>query len=250
MKRKKITLKRILKIIFGIIIFFTLPSLLLFGFLYLKYNEPLPKGKQGVEAEQLAQNMLKVLDAEAFENTNYLEWTFKGKHHYQWHKSENRCEVFWKQIKVDLNFNNLKTSKVYFAEQLYEGVEKQDYIKRAKDYFNNDSFWLVAPYKVLDYGTRRELVVNEDGSKSLLVTYTKGGTTPGDAYLWHFDNKGNPKSYQMWVDILPIGGLEATWNQWITTESGAKLPTTHKLLFLNLGMGKVKGKNLKVNQKN
>jgi hypothetical protein len=45
----------------------------------------------------------------------------------------------------------------------------------------------------------------------------------------------------MWVGILPIGGLEATWENWITTESGAQLPTAHKLLFLGLEMGDVKG---------
>ena len=85
------------------------------------------------------------------------------------------------------------------------------------------------------------MVISEDGKDALLVTYTKGGTTPGDSYLWHFDENGKPKSYQMWVDILPIDGLEASWDNWITTESGAILPTTHKLLVLDLDMGDVKG---------
>ncbi|MEO1030456.1 MAG: hypothetical protein AAFX55_03575 [Bacteroidota bacterium] len=48
----------------------------------------------------------------------------------------------------------------------------------------------------------------------------------------------------MWVDILPIDGLEATWDNWITTESGALLPTSHKLLVLDLDMGEVKGLSL------
>jgi len=43
----------------------------------------------------------------------------------------------------------------------------------------------------------------------------------------------------MWVDILPIGGLESSWTDWKTTESGAQLPTFHKLLFLGLDMGEV-----------
>jgi len=36
--------KKILKIVAGVIIFFTLPSILFFGFLYFKYNEDLPTG--------------------------------------------------------------------------------------------------------------------------------------------------------------------------------------------------------------
>jgi hypothetical protein len=45
----------------------------------------------------------------------------------------------------------------------------------------------------------------------------------------------------MWVSIIPIGGLEATWEDWITTDSGAQLPTFHKLLFFGIEMEGVKG---------
>jgi hypothetical protein len=48
----------------------------------------------------------------------------------------------------------------------------------------------------------------------------------------------------MWVDILPIEGLEATWENWITTESGAQLPTFHKFLFLGIEMENIKGLEL------
>ena len=45
----------------------------------------------------------------------------------------------------------------------------------------------------------------------------------------------------MWTSILPIGGLEASWSNWVTTESGAQLPNFHKLLFLGLEFDDVKG---------
>ncbi len=54
----------------------------------------------------------------------------------------------------------------------------------------------------------RRLVKTKTNKDALLVTYTSGGTTPGDSYLWHLDASGKPESYQMWVSILPIGGLE------------------------------------------
>lgn len=236
--------KRIFKILGGLVIFFTLPSLLFFGFIYLKYNEDLPQGKQGPEADALAQTMLKALDEPAYHNTDYLEWTFKNRHHYKWYKTEGECEVSWDRITVLLDLKSQNKSKVFVAEQVYNGEEKEKYIKKARDYFNNDSFWLVAPYKVFDEGTERRLVRLENGKQSLLVTYTDGGSTPGDSYLWHFDETGRPKSFQMWVNILPIGGLEATWEQWTTTESGAQIPKFHKLLFLGIEMGDVKGISL------
>ena len=234
-------LKKALKIIGGVIVFFTLPTLLLFGFIYFKYNEELPTGQQGPKAELLANKMLKSLDESAYLNTDYIEWTFKGRQKYKWYKSDNTCEVYWKDFTVILDLENRNNSKVFVLEQEYNGVEKQDYITKAENYFNNDSFWLVAPYKVLDEGTERRIVITEDHKEALLVTYKSGGTTPGDSYLWHFDDEGKPKSFQMWVDILPIKGLEATWGNWTTTESGAQLPTFHKLLILGIEITDIKG---------
>jgi len=241
---KAFNIKKTLKIIGGIIVFFTLPTLLLFGFLYFKYNEELPIGQQGTKADQLATQMLTALDETAYINTDYLEWTFKGRHHYKWYKSDNKCEVSWDQITVILDLENHDNSKVFVAEQEYNGVEKHDYIHKAEGYFNNDSFWLVAPYKVFDAGVERRIVVTENNKEALLVTYTSGGSTPGDSYLWHLDENYKPKSFQMWVDILPIKGLEATWENWTTTESGAQLPTFHKFLILGIEMDDVTGVKL------
>lgn len=237
-------IKKVLKIIGGLIIFFTLPTLLFFGFIYLKYNEPLPEGKQGKEADALAMRMLSTLNENAFINTDYLEWTFKDVHHYKWYKTEGNCEVSWDDFNVILDFNKPENSKVFVAGQEYAGIEQQKYIDKAITYFNNDSFWLIAPFKVFDEGVERRLVLDENNNESLLVTYTSGGSTPGDSYLWHFDDSGKPKSYQMWVKILPIDGLEATWENWIVTETGAQLATFHKLLFLGLEIDKVKGLKL------
>ncbi|WP_040280880.1 hypothetical protein [Psychroserpens damuponensis] len=226
--------KKILKIIGGVIIFFTLPTLLFFAFMYFKYNEDLPTGEQGPAADQLATNMLNALNHEAYQATDYIEFTFKKRHHYKWSKANNTCEVYWKNIKVELDLAHNDKSSVYISEEKYIGDDAQEYIQSAVDYFNNDTFWLVAPYKVFDDGVERRLVKTEANKDALLITYTNGGSTPGDSYLWHLDDNGKPKSYQMWVDILPIDGLEASWSDWETTDTGAELPTFHKFLAFGL----------------
>ncbi|GAA3630785.1 hypothetical protein [Flavivirga jejuensis] len=233
--------KKIFKIISGVIIFFTLPSLLFFGFLFFKYNEDLPTGIQGKQADALAYKMLKALDYDAFKNTNHIEWTYKKRHHYKWDKEKNTCEVFWKDFKVDLDLNDHSKSKAYIHSFNVENDMTKGLLSNALEYFNNDSFWLVAPYKIFNKGTERRLVKLENGDEALLVTYTTGGSTPGDSYLWLFDNTGKPKAFKMWTSLLPIDGLEASWNDWITTESGAKLPTFHKLLVLGLEISDIKG---------
>ncbi|MDG1730439.1 MAG: hypothetical protein P8K68_01200 [Algibacter sp.] len=233
--------KKIFKIITGIIIFLTLPSLLFFGFLYFKYNEDLPTGIQGEEADALAYKMLNALDYEAYKNTNYIEWTFKKRHHYEWDKANNICNVYWKQNKVILDLNDNSKSIVYVHSFKNESDMAKALIEKAITYFNNDSFWLVAPYKVFDAGVERRLVKTQNNKDALLVTYTTGGSTPGDSYLWLLDDNGKPTAFKMWTSILPIQGLEASWSDWTITESGAQLPSFHKLLILGLEIDDVKG---------
>ena len=86
-------------------------------------------------------------------------------------------------------------------------------------------------------------VVNADGDKALLVTYTSKASYPEDSYLWIFDKSGKPEKLKMWTSALPIDGLEASWNDWVTTESGALLPASHSILIMGLDMGLVKGTN-------
>ncbi|AUP77493.1 hypothetical protein [Flavivirga eckloniae] len=233
--------KKIFKIISGTVIFLTLPSFLFFGFLFFKYNEDLPTGVQGKEADALAYKMLEALDYDAFKSTNYIEWSFKNRHHYKWDKENNVCQVYWKDFKVNLDLNDETNHKAFVHSFKVESDMAKGLIEKAVKYFNNDSFWLLAPYKVFDEGAERRVVKLNNGNKALLVTYTSGGLTPGDSYLWLLDSLGKPTSFKMWTSLLPIDGVEATWNNWTTTESGAQLPTFHNLLVFGIEINHVKG---------
>ncbi|MGG6231295.1 hypothetical protein [Tenacibaculum sp. SDUM215027] len=206
---------------------------------YFTSNESLPKGEQGPKADALATKMLKALNYEAYKNTRFIEWSFRGKHFYKWDKKEDIVEVSW-----DVNKITLYTKEPEKSIVLVDGekVGNKEILQKAIDYFNNDSFWLIAPYKVFESGIERRIVIHE-GKEALLITYTSGGSTPGDSYLWLLNDKGMPVSYKMWVSIIPTGGMEATWNDWITTESGAILPTKHEMPVGILDMGDVKAYN-------
>ncbi|MBD0832796.1 hypothetical protein [Aestuariibaculum sediminum] len=236
-------IKKGLKITFGVLVFLTLPSLLLFGFMYFKYNEELPSGTKGEAADQFAKEMLHALDYDAYQDTSIIEWTFNKRHHFEWNKRLNTCKVYWKEYRVDLNFNNPNNHKAYVHSFIANGDLSESLIKKAVKYFNNDSFWLVAPYKLFDKGCERRLVNLKNNKKGLLVTYTTGGSTPGDSYLWLLDESGKPKSFKMWTSILPINGLEASWSDWIVTKTGAQLPTFHKFLFIGLEITDIKTSN-------
>jgi hypothetical protein len=225
---------------------FIFATIFVFGVLYyFMNNEKLPVGKTGKEADALAIKMFNAINHEAFENTEILEWSFRDTNFYKWYKQENKVEVSWDDYKVILFTNNYTKSEVYKNNK--KTVNKEALTKAIK-YFNNDSFWLIAPYKIFDKGTQRSIVKHE-GKDALMITYTSGGSTPGDSYLWILDQNYFPVAYKMWTSIIPIGGVLATWTDWKTTEAGIKLPTQHKLsLFgMEIDMGTVKAYNKKAN---
>lgn len=233
-------LKKIGKIVFGALLLL----LVLAGILYAVYNEPLPKGIRSKNADELAMKMLTALNYKAYKDTRFLEWSFaNGKHHYRWDKDTDTVFVAWGDHKVKLDLKVPAKSSVAKDKTPLEGQEKEKLIKKATSFFNNDSFWMVAPFKVFNPGTERSIVTLKDGTQALLVTYTSGGDTPGDSYLWKLRPNGFPISFKMWVSIIPLGGIEASWDDWQVTESGAFLPNKHCIGPITLEIGDVRGYN-------
>lgn len=234
------TVKKFLKFFFGV-----LGAVLLFGIIWLwSMNEEMPQGEKGHQADKLAHMMLVSLNYDTYKKTRYLEWSYRnGANQYVWDKQMGKVEVKWKDYMVNLNLSNPNRSSVLENGNLVKTERKTELIEKALKNFNNDSFWLVGPYKVFDEGTERSLVSLKNGTNALLVTYNSGGSTPGDSYLWMLNENGFPSSFKMWVGIIPVGGLEATWDDWLVTQSGAYLPKSHKLGPLTLDMGAVKGYN-------
>ncbi|MEL6304900.1 MAG: hypothetical protein AAFQ20_08950 [Bacteroidota bacterium] len=231
-------MKKFLKIL-GVLVAAGILLLLVAGFVM---HKSLPEGESGPAADALAKKMLTALNEEAYRNTRFLEWSFRdGGYQYKWDRWQSKVDISWKDYAVKLNLKNPEKSLVMQQNEVLTGKAAEQLVAKALKSFHNDSFWLVAPYKVFDSGTKRTLVTMEDGQEGLLVTYMQGGTTPGDSYLWLLDDKGFPKAYQMWVEIIPIGGLEASWDAWMTTKSGAFLPTTHRLGPMTIDMGTVRG---------
>ena len=208
---------------------------------YFMLNEPLPKGEKGPAADALAQKMLTAVDKPAWDSTRYVQWTFKGMHSFLWDKEKHNVEIKWGENKVLLNTKSV-TGLAYENGTQLSGEAADKMVYEAWGYFCNDSFWLNAPVKAFDIGTERSIVKMEDGKEALMVSYTGGGVTPGDSYLWILDENGRPTSYKMWVSIIPIGGVEFTWENWETLEGGALISALHKGL-LELDMSNLKAGN-------
>lgn len=203
---------------------------------YLVLNKKLPTGDNPAKADELANKMLNALKKPAWDSTNVVAWTHKGGHQFVWDKKNQMVEVKWDKNDVLLNLKEWNKGKAFSEGK--ETTDGQLDVLRGKAWsiFCNDSYWLIAPYKVFDEGVTRKIVKAEDGSEALLVSYASGGVTPGDSYLWILDKNATPTAYKMWVKILPIGGVSATWEDWKTTETGAVIAQNHKLGPLDLNV--------------
>ena len=204
----------------------------LVGFLYFS-SKPLPEGEKGIKAEALTDKIQDAINQKAWDSTAAVAFTFRGNHHYLWDKKHNLVQVQWGDKKVIYNNQTLE-GFAYENDKELTDTDKTDAIKKANDYFNNDSFWLIAPFKLRDAGTTRSIVI-QDNQEALMVTYASGGSTPGDSYVWLVDENYVPKAWRMWISIIPVGVIETSWEEWQAFANGLKIATSHKgLLDLKL----------------
>jgi hypothetical protein len=201
-------------------------------------SAPIPEGTEGPEADALANQMLSALNVEGFNQLKTISFSYGG-HYYLWNKAANKVDVSWGDYQAALDLDDLSNSEAYQNGKAVE--KKQALIDKAIAYFYNDSYWLAAPYKVYDKGVERRVVNTENGTKALLVTHTTGGVTPGDSYLWLLDDTYRPTAFKMWVSIIPIGGVKASWEDYEIV-SGVPFATRHRMGPLSLFIKNLDGK--------
>ena len=207
-------------------------------FIYRKAGEDLPTGEKGPQATKLAEKMLAAVNKTAWDSTDIVGWSFRDEHHYIWNRKSNRFQLKWDDYEAYVDINN-GSGQAFEEGNLLPNGENIELVQEAIELFNNDSFWLCAPMKIRDSGTERSYVTTKEGEEGLLVTYTSGGNTPGDSYLWLFDGDDLPKSVKMWVSIIPIGGVEFSWEDWITLPTGAMVAQNHEGSFIDIPLSNI-----------
>lgn len=221
-----------LAIIFGVIIILGMSTCAIM-------SKPLPDGKSGPEAEQLADKMLAAINKPAWDTTKYAKWTFRGQNHYLWDREANLAQISWKNYRVLLNPDEV-TGVCYKNDVKLTGSDHEKILSKAWSNWCNDMFWFIAPYKIKDPGTERSIVSHEDGAR-LKISYSSGGVTPGDSYVWILDDKGVPTAYEMYVGVLPLKGIKVNWGGWKELPTGALVSTDHKSGKIGMSLKNVSG---------
>ena len=195
-------------------------------------SEDLPTGTSGPDADSLAQRMMTACNADAWDDTRYVQWTFAGRNTYIWDRSRSLVSVVNDNGAFIINSSNGSgVSKSTTEGETISSAEAE----AAWANFCNDSFWLIAPLKVMDPGTKRELVQTDEG-EGLLVHFTNGGVTPGDSYLWHLAADDLPYAIQLWTQSPPLNGIRASWTDWQQLHTGVMIATTHMISKANVAI--------------
>jgi len=206
---------------------------------FLLTHASLPHGQSGPEADALARKIEHAVNIAAWQRTGAVRWTFADRHHL-WDRQRALARVQWDELEIQLDLEH-NTGLAWRAGHKVDGQQSVELISSARSYWTNDSFWLNPLAKLFDVGTIRQLVVQADGSRELLITYTTGGDTPGDSYLWQLEDDGRPHAWEMWVSIIPIGGIGTTWQQWKQLATGAWISERHRFLFFDIQLTDVAG---------
>lgn len=221
-----------MKILKRILIAVVVLAVLAFLFVRLTMHESRPTVVEG-NADALAQKMLMAVNKPAWDTLKYVKWTFPRGHSFVWDKVQNDALISWEDYVVHLDMDEVQ-GKAFKADQELTGDERNKAVQEAWSFWCNDSFWFSAPYKVFDPGTTRQLATDKDGNQGLLITYESGGVTPGDQYLWYLDDNGMPTGYKMWVKIIPVGGVYASWEDYVELKGGARVAQSHVLSIMDM----------------
>jgi hypothetical protein len=169
-----------------------------------------------------------------YDNTHFIEWEFVKRKLY-WDKwtGDVRVENPEANQTVLVNINTMK-GKVYENGVLVEDAKKSsELLERAKNWWINDSYWLVMPWKLQDPGVNLTYVKTgklADGKPAdiLQLTFNAVGVTPENKYWVYVDkedhlikqwayyknyNDAEPKFLKPWDNYQKAGTILLSFNR-------------------------------------
>ena len=196
------------------------------------WARPRPEtGETGASATALLERMEAAVRLADWARTGAVSWRFPGGREHLWDRDRGLAR-FRKgrkgRIEVLQPTDGSREGRVFRRGEEVTGPRRERLLDKAWKAFINDSFWLQPLASLRDEGVTLS-IVDWNGEEGLFVEYASGGVTPGDAYLWFLGDQGRPTMWRMWVQVVPFGGLKASWEGWQQLPTGAWISTTHRL---------------------
>ncbi|CAM3046827.1 hypothetical protein [Flavobacterium frigoris] len=181
------------------------------------------------KADEIVKNMLTAMGGlKNYNKTHFIQWNF-GNRKLFWDKwtGNVRIENPTEDQVILVNINTLK-GKVYENGILVKDQTKVNgLLRKAKNWWINDSYWLVMPWKLQDPGVNLTYVKTDklpDGKTAdiLQLTFSAVGVTPDNKYLLYVDredhlikqwahyknfNDAKPKFVKPWNNYQKVGSI-------------------------------------------
>jgi hypothetical protein len=166
--------------------------------------------------------------------THFIQWDFLNRRLF-WDKftGDVRIEDAKAKLVVLVNLNTLK-GKMYQNGILVKDQKKaNEFLVKARDWWINDSYWLVMPWKLQDSGVNLTYVKEgqvADGKKAdiLQLTFNAVGVTPNNKYWLYVDkqdhlikqwahyknfNDKTPQFIKPWNNYHKAGAILLSYNR-------------------------------------
>ena len=190
--------------------------------LFLFTASSVPGQQANDKAQQLASEVWKASGGENWKDVTRVRFTFIVEQdgneltaaQHDWDVAGQTDHVRWKDKDVKVNL---------------AAPGEAENAKAAFGRWTNDSYWLLAPIKVLDPGVNLtyegEKDLNGVKCEALRLSFGNVGLTPGDQYVYYIDPE--TKLLRAWDYIGKTGEvMHGSWDNYIDA-GGLKISTSH-----------------------
>jgi len=188
----------------------------------------IPAGREGEDAEKIADRLLQAANERAWMDTAAVSFRFRDSHFIFWDRKRSLAETSNGSVVIQFDTKGLRGLVIDNGKRVEDPEKIRGWIEKGRSWLVNDTYWLNPVFHIRAPGAKRMLT--DDGQ--LRVTFESGGVTPGDSYVFSFDDTGLITEMKMWVQVFPIRlirGARVSFSDYITTSTGVKIPLHHKV---------------------
>lgn len=172
---------------------------------------------------------------DAWKNTRYIRWNFFGMRTLTWDKQDEKVRIDFldQPVIVSAGVDGVKGWAARDGQVIGDIQEAIGWVKKAKDLWSNDSYWLVMPFKLKDDGVTLTYIgadSTEAGTPAEVIelTFADVGITPNNKYHVYIDtethlvsqwafygekDEAEPRFILPWKDYQTYGKLKLSGNR-------------------------------------
>ncbi len=168
-------------------------------------SNPAADGFRFSESDSLAINladsvMVAMGGRKNWDETRYLKWNFFGSRRHIWDKWNNALiiEGLKDSFYIEMNLDSITGRVNLLGKELKETDSLDLYLKKGKEMWINDSYWVFLPFKLKDSGVSlkylgKDTTAQGEKTEVLELRFKSVGVTPNNKYHVHI----NPENFMI-----------------------------------------------------